>query len=355
MIGRTAVTRASVAQGETAAAQRGLLARLARALGILAMIALGIVGGVLATFRVAAALRETDRAEAIAPPAGRFVETRSGRVFLLDEGPREGTPVMLIHGTAAWSEFWRGTIDHLVAQRYRVLAIDLPPFGFSDRAPDGDYSRETQALRIAGVLDALGLERVILVGHSFGAGATMETVLRYPRRVKGLVLVAGALGLPDRNQANPDPPAAIATFLSLPVLPDLLVSATATNPMLTQRMLAGMVARKEAATPELADVLRRPMLRTGTTSGFVVWAQAFVATDPTAQSLRPHAYQTIRAPTRLIWGDLDTITPLAQGERIASLVGGARLELMEGVGHIPQIEDPARFRALLVRLLGEIK
>jgi pimeloyl-ACP methyl ester carboxylesterase len=352
---RSDITRAALGADDGRPAQSSLLSRLARALGIVLMIVLGICGGVLATFRVSAALRETDRAEAIAPPAGRFVETRSGRVFLLDEGPREGPPVLLIHGTAAWSEFWRGTIEHLVAQRYRVVAIDLPPFGFSDRAPDGDYSRETQALRIAGVLDALGIERAILVGHSFGAGATVETVMRYPRRVNGLVLVAGALGLPERNQANPDPPAAIATFLSLPVLPDLLVAATATNPMLTQRMLAGMVARKEAATPELVEVLRRPMMRTGTTSGFVVWARAFVAADDTAQSVRPHAYQTIRAPTRLIWGDLDTITPLEQGERIAGLIGNARLELMRGVGHIPQIEAPARFRALLTRLLGEIK
>jgi hypothetical protein len=117
---------------------RGGLARLVRLLGIGSLVLIAAVGSVLVAFRIAAALRETYTSEAIAPPAGRFVATRSGRVFVLDEGPRDGTPILLIHGTAAWSEFWRGTIDHLVAHRYRVVAIDLPPFGFSDRAGDGD-------------------------------------------------------------------------------------------------------------------------------------------------------------------------------------------------------------------------
>jgi pimeloyl-ACP methyl ester carboxylesterase len=57
----------------------------------------------------------------------------------------------------------------------------------------------------------------------------------------------------------------------------------------------------------------------------------------------------------LIWGDLDTLTPLPQGRRLESLIPGAKLELMLGVGHIPQIEDPAAFRALLTRLLADLQ
>ena len=78
-------------------------------------------------------------------------------------------PVVLIHGTAAWSELWRATIDALAAAGFHVIALDLPPFGFSDRP--GDYTRERQAARIDGVLDQLGVAPAIIVGHSFGAGA----------------------------------------------------------------------------------------------------------------------------------------------------------------------------------------
>lgn len=318
-------------------------------LGVASLLAVVVL--LLAGFRIAAALRETDTAEAIAPSQGRFVATPGGRVFLQDSGPRDGTPVVLIHGTAAWSEFWRGTIDHLTAQRYRVIAIDLPPFGFSDRSAQGDYSRAAQSKRIVGVLDALKIERALFVGHSFGAGATVEAVMKYPDRVRGLVLVAAALGLPQPDQPPERPSGVVMALLDLPVLPEVLIAATATNPLLTRSLLGTMIARKEAATEQLADVLRRPMTRTMTTPDFAVWVKAFLAPDLTAESMKPAAYKTITAKTRLIWGDLDTLTPLPQGERLEKLIPGAKLDLMKGVGHIPQIEDPSTFRPLLTEIL----
>jgi pimeloyl-ACP methyl ester carboxylesterase len=324
---------------------------LARSL--LALVALCVL--TLGGFRLAAALRETATVEQLAPRNGQFITTPDGRLFLQDVGPRDGVPVVLIHGTAAWSEFWRGTMDHLTGQGYRVIAVDLPPFGFSDRASASAYTRAHQARRLAAALDALAIDRAIFVGHSFGAGATVELVMRFPERVRGLVLVAGALGLPDAGQPITDPPAWLLAALDLPILPAVVVAATATNPLLTERLLGTMVARKEAATPALADILRRPMTRVGTTPDFARWVKAFLTPDRTAWSMQPEAYGRIAAPTRLIWGDLDTLTPLPQGERLASLIPAAKLELMRGVGHIPQIEDPAAFRPLLVKLLGELR
>ncbi|MGH6814248.1 MAG: alpha/beta fold hydrolase, partial [Hyphomicrobiaceae bacterium] len=207
--------------------KRRLLRGIVIGIGSLLAVVVLILGG----FRIAAAVREVDTAEALAPRQGRFVETPGGRVFLQDNGPRDGIPVVLIHGTAAWSEFWRGTIDHLTAQGYRTIAIDLPPFGFSDRSPQGAYARADQAQRIVAVLDALKIERALFVGHSFGAGATVETVMRHQDRVRGLVLVAAALGLPEANAPPAQPSGLLMTFLDLPVLPEMLVSATATNPL----------------------------------------------------------------------------------------------------------------------------
>jgi pimeloyl-ACP methyl ester carboxylesterase len=325
--------------------------RLLLTLGALAVGLIFTVGG----FRVAAAVRETDSATMRAPVGGVLVTTPGGQVFVQDSGPRDGIPIVLIHGTAAWSEFWRGTINYLTDRRYRVVAVDLPPFGFSDRSPNAAYSRAAQTERIIGVLDALQIDQALFVGHSFGAGATVETVLRHPSRVRGLVLVAAALGLPEPGMPAAKPPAALMTFLNLPVLPELLISATATNPLLSRRLLATMVARKDAATPELAEILRRPMTRTGTTRDFTRWLKAFLTPDLSAESMQPTAFKSIAVKTRLIWGDLDTLTPLPQGQRLASLIPDARLELMPGVGHIPQIEDPAAFRPLLTRLLAEVQ
>ena len=121
------------------------------------------------------------------------MQTSSGGVFVQEKGPPDGIPVVLFHGTAAWSELWWRTSDALAARDFRVIALDLPPFGFSDRP--GTYTRRDQAARINEVLGALKAGPAIIVGHSFGAGAATELVMRYPERTRALVLVDAALGL----------------------------------------------------------------------------------------------------------------------------------------------------------------
>jgi pimeloyl-ACP methyl ester carboxylesterase len=108
---------------------------------------------------------------------------------------------VLFHGTAAWSELWRRTITALTASGFRVIAFDLPPFGFSDHP--GTYTRAAQATRINDALNQLNIGPVIIVGHSFGAGAATEFAMRYPERTRGLVLVDAALGLSSPQPVTP--------------------------------------------------------------------------------------------------------------------------------------------------------
>ena len=138
---------------------------------------------VIASFRLAASIRETGTRPQLAPRTGHLVPTRSGGVFVQEKGPEDGVPVVLFHGTAAWSELWRHTSDALAAAGFHVIALDLPPFGFSDRP--GSYTRQDQAARINDVLDALKAEPAIIVGHSFGAGAATELVMPLPLQSDG--------------------------------------------------------------------------------------------------------------------------------------------------------------------------
>lgn len=309
----------------------------------------------LGSLRLAAALRERHAPEALAPATGRFVGTSGGRLFLQDAGRRDGVPVVLVHGTAAWSELWRGTIDHLVRAGFRVVAIDLPPFGFSDRARDGIYTRARQATQIKDVLDALGIGKAILVGHSFGAGATVEAAMRFPERAQGLVIVAGALGLAEPGAApSADPLARLAPILDRPLLAEALVAATVTNPWTTRPLLGTLLHRKEAATPEIAAILQAPLTRLGSTPEMARWLRRFGKPEPDAQSADIESWRRLPVATRLVWGDRDTVTPLAQAEHLAGLVAGARLAVLRAVGHIPQIEDPFAFRNVLVEALMEL-
>jgi pimeloyl-ACP methyl ester carboxylesterase len=298
--------------------------------------------------------RETGLASSQAPKSGQFVQTSKGRIFVQDAGPKTGVPIVLFHGTAAWSEFWRGTVDDLTRRGYRVVTPDLPPFGYSERSETGAYTRADQAVRILEMLDALKIDQPILVGHSFGAGATIETVMRNPQRVRGLVLVAAAIGLPQADNAPVAPSGWLNAIMAVPAIGETVVAATVTNPLLTRTLLASMLARKDAATPELAAILQQPMTLKASTPAFAQWLQYFLSTDMTALSRQPSNFATLRTPTRILWGELDTVTPIAEGKRLQTLIPGARMRDLPGVGHIPQIEDPNTFRAALSAMLSEL-
>src|SRR3954468_15953300 len=127
---------------------------------------------VIASFRLAASIRETGTRPQLAPRTGHLVPTRSGGVFVQEKGPEDGVPVVLFHGTAGWRELWRQSSEWPGADGFPLIALDLPPFGFSDRP--GSYTRQDQAARINDVLIYLKARPAIIVGHSFGAGAATE-------------------------------------------------------------------------------------------------------------------------------------------------------------------------------------
>ena len=297
----------------------------------------------LIILRIMAAVRENG---AEPPPSTVRFQTPTGAVAARLSGPADGPPIMLIHGTAAWSGFWRQVADHLAGRGWRVIAIDLPPFGWSGHDPEGRYDRATQAERLAAVLRALPKKSVV-VGHSFGAGAATELALRHPEEVRGLVLVAAALGQLDAASAG-----GTANALGFRPLAEVVTSAAVTNPAALEPMLRSMIARKEQASAWV-PVLREPMRREGTTSAYAAWLPNLFSKDDGSLSRRSGNLRKIAVPVALIWGEADTVTPLDQGRHIAELTRARSLRVLPRVGHIPHIEDPDAFLAALDSALAD--
>jgi pimeloyl-ACP methyl ester carboxylesterase len=310
-------------------------------------LALGLVVLIVALlllFRIAAAFRE--RSEAV-PATSTLVATPLGRVAVALSGPVAGTPVMLIPGTAGWSGFWRDVSRHLAGRGYRVIAVDLPPFGYSDRDPQLRYDRAAQARRLAAVLKALAPNRpAIVVAHSFGAGAATELALRAPERIGRLVLVDAALGILD-------PPGAPASggLIHQPIVMQPAIAASLTNPWALPALMRSLLARKDAADPWI-ETIRQPMRRTGSTAAYAAWAPALFSTNDGGWSWRSDRLAAMKPPVAIIWGEADTVTPIAQGERLARILH-APLQRLPGIGHIPHIEDPAHFLPALDRAIEE--
>jgi len=335
------------------------LRRLRKAvLWLLAALA-ALAAGTLTFFAIQSHRRESRPAAGAAPASGLFVRAGDVRIFLQEAGPPTGKPVVLVHGTGAWSEIWRDTMEVLAAAGYHAVAVDVPPFGYSDK-PRGAlaYSREKQARRILAVLAALRLRQVALVGHSVGARPATEAALVQPERIERLILVDPALGLGPTRTGGPrfeqnDPAWPVRAFFAARPLRNAVLATYGTNPLSTGRLFRSFVAVKDAVTPARVQMLQQPLVVEGTTNGYGDWLQYLVAARDTSLGSDLARFARFRMPLVLIWGDRDTVTPLWQGEALRKLVPGSELVVLPGVGHIPYVEDPRRFNDALLRALAK--
>src|SRR6266481_809240 len=135
----------------------------------------------------------------LARTQGRFVAVEGLRVFAITLS--KGRDVVLLHGNPASTYSWRKVMEPLAA-RYRVHAIDLPGFGFSDKPADASYDIGWLTTVVLGYLDAERIPRAVLVGNSMGGAVATETAIVEPGRVVALVLL-GAAGLPEAETAGP--------------------------------------------------------------------------------------------------------------------------------------------------------
>jgi len=127
-----------------------------------------------------------------------------------------------------------------------------------------------------------------------------------------------------------------------------MVSLTLTNPLMTRTLLGMLLAKKERATPEYVAILQQPMVIRHTTRDLATWLLYFLSNDGNALSADRQAYPAIAARTAIIWGDMDSVTPLAQAHDLHEIIPTSTLSILVGVGHIPQIEDPETFNRVLV-------
>jgi len=301
-------------------------------------------------FQLNARLTERKSANELTPDNGRFINTQLGRTHVTEWGRAEAPPIVMTHGMAAWGGLWEDTAIYLGENGYRVIAIDLPPFGFSDRAVK-DFSRSYQAKRLAATTQAMGLTQYFLVGHSYGGGVAMEAALRYPDQIAGLILVCPVMNM------TPGDEKAVKASIPLPLrfnwLSEMLVSATITNPWLTGFLTKRFMHQTQALTERHIEILQRPMERAGNTSHMVTWLQQFLSGDPDAKSRRKVFLKELKPPLSLIWGTMDTVTPIEQGNALAQVIKPVRFKRLDDIGHMPQLETPS-FSSELLTALAEM-
>lgn len=257
----------------------------------------------------------------------------------LDSG--SGPVVLFIHGILGSQHQWAHLVDKM-DDDHRVLVPDL--FGHGESAkPLGDYSLSAHAAAMRDLLDHLGVERVTLVGHSLGGGIAMQFFYLFPERVERLVLVSsGGLG----REVN-----LILRSATLPGAKQVL-SVLASAPVLSQVEALGRGASKIGWRPG-ADI--GAIWRGFSSLGDRESRQAFLATtraviDIGGQSVSAHDHLEgagLPISTMIVWGTKDRMIPVEHARSVQRSLPDCRVELFEGAGHFPHLDDPDRFARVL--------
>ncbi|TGM01689.1 alpha/beta fold hydrolase [Leptospira jelokensis] len=299
--------------------------------------------------------RETDSPEEIAPKTGRFVQSNDVKIYIQELGDPKNPAVVLIHGMGSWSELWKETMVELSENGYYAIAIDLPPFGFSERPAPKELNSKQQAKRIVTILDAIGIQNFHLVGHSFGGGATLHTALTIPNRILSLQLVDIAVNLDVKKEPTVSEPSFMEKLWNLSYLRNRLLEVTATNPHLTKFLFSQFVHSPDCITEEKVKVIQKPMRLKGTTAFLGDWLGEFIfhSNDELARDFQSSENQ-LQMPIAIVWGELDTVTPISDANKIQSKLKNSRLHLIAGVGHIPQLESPKDFHKVLIENLKSV-
>jgi pimeloyl-ACP methyl ester carboxylesterase len=224
----------------------------------------------------------------------------------------EGEPVVMVHGLSGSTRWWSRNVQD-VAERHRIYLVDLPGFGIKHSLRRRFVLAET-ATWLSEWMEAVGLRRAHLVGHSMGGYLSVRLAASRPELVRRLVLVAPAGVPPERSM--------------LGHLGPLLLAA-------------------RYATPAFVPVLVRDALRTGP---MTLWR---AARDLLAEDVRGDL-RNIEASTLLVWGENDSLIPPAVGDLLREEIPNSHLLLLQKAGHVPMFDQPKEFdAALLAFLAGE--
>ncbi len=238
----------------------------------------------------------------------RFAEVNGTRIRYIEAGAdHPGLPVVLLHGYQAGGDYWYPHLLPALCAERRVIAPDIPGFGYSGRLPS--YNLSAFAKIINAFLDALGIEQTGLLGHSMGGQVAIATAAEQPARIRKLVLVdsAGLARTEPRWQVPIKMIADRSTF-HVGIYPTMIRLST----------------RATALRPALQ------MLQSEFVDGYL---------------------PRLTMPTLIVWGSRDRIVPLEHGVFLVKQIPGARIAIIRGAGHMPFYQKPQEFNRIVLSFL----
>ncbi len=262
------------------------------------------------------------------------------RIHVVECGPAAGIPVLLCHGWGACVYGWAGTLPVLAAAGHRAIAVDLRGHGRSDASADpSSYTVAGMTAQLAAIVQALGIDRPVIVGHSMSGRIALQYALDRPGRVRGLGLLApigvGSLRPSIKRIGQP-----------------LLAAGSWLGPLAIRRWMIAMIV--SAASGRLRRPSPRDVDQYWAPSQWGKYARAVDALLRKFdwRALGTAAVASLPVPVVIVLGELDPLVRIADREALAQAIAPKRVVSLAGVGHIVTDEAPAAVNAELLALLG---
>lgn len=290
------------------------------------------------------------RAETAHKPRGKLLQLGNSTVHVVDRG--SGPPVVVLHGNGSMVEDPLSSgVTELLAQGHRVIAIDRPGFGLSTRDQSGEWTPEREAQLLAHLIKSMGLDRPIIVAHSWATLTALALALEEPDSVSGLVLVSGYYYPTVRADV------AIQSIVSIPVIGHVLrntvlpLLSRASAPLAFKKMFAPLKVSREFVSQYSVSMAARPSHLKSLAND--------TATMPKAAKRLSARYAELQLPIVLIAGSEDHIvSPGHHSERLHDELPNSSLEIVHGGSHMLLHANPylveRRVKGLLEREPGPI-
>ena len=269
-----------------------------------------------------------------------FAEVDGVRVHYQEAGNAVDPAVVLIHGFSSSTLVWSKVFLRLADAGFRVIALDLLGFGYSEKPRRGEYTIESQARMVVGLLDKLGIERANIVGSSYGGAVAATCALDHAHRLQKLVLV-GAVANNDATKYI------LLRLFGFPVVGEIVSPLLIGSRSLLRRRMKRVYERHSLMLDERRVEARHQPLRTANTQRAIIrtvrrWDAERIERDA----------RLIKQPTLLVWGDSDRDVPLRNGEQLNRQITASRLIVFRNCGHLPHEEYPIGFTEVLSEFLG---
>ena len=257
-------------------------------------------------------------------PEDRFL--RIGDQLVHVEMAGSGPPLVLLHGFGGSSYSWRLVMPGLAAS-FRVVAVDLSGFGYTQRPRDyARYTREAQGELVLAVMDALGFETAHLMGHSYGGGISLWIAWKHPERLRSLVLVDSSAPTYAYDRRS--------RVVSFRPLTAAFLRSWMLRPSTVRKALLRSFYDDSLVTPELVQAYWERIRIEGVVDAY------YGLTVPVRGPVDQVVLEDIRVPTLVLWGAEDQVISMESGRRATARMPQAEFVVLDKTGHIPMEECP---------------